>query len=243
LIASFLEQHVHNGGVDDVAEVLLGFLRTYGKNGAKIVKNNCVSCALGVADLGGGEFLTTLHSTRHLLTLCHSVYKLKLCFQLFGTAYGLIIKRLLDTELDSPTKFSILSLVIDAKRLSSERESIAAKSKLIRFYGWKKEKKGSNTSRSRKSLPPKRKEDFRPKNEFTDPYIQNYRKSRSGEILATKSKSQPTKSTHKERKRQKRSEIISHQKEILQRATKNRKNKKKQQRDQVLREFAISVIH
>ena len=228
--------------MDDVSEVLLGFLRTYGKNGAKIVKNNCVSCALGVADLGGGEFLTTLHSTRHLLTFCHSVYKLKLCFQLFGTAYGFIMKRLLDTELASPTKFSILSLVIDAKRLSSERESIAAKSKLIRFYGWKGKKKGSSTSLPQKQTPPKRKEDFRPNNEFTDPYIQNYRKSRSGEILATKSKSQLIKSTHKERKRQKRSEIIANQKEILLRATKNRKNKKKQQRDRVLQEFAFSMV-
>ena len=126
MIAFHIEQHLRDGGTDNPTELLLGFLHRYGRRKTDVIDRPFVSCQQGDADLSG-------------------VYRIELCVELFNLTYEKLRSCLVTKNIEGrKEKMSILAQIVDSARLHKEREGFIAKAKLIRFY----DTKGGNSQAS-----------------------------------------------------------------------------------------------
>uniref|UniRef100_A0A7S2P2B0 Poly(A) RNA polymerase mitochondrial-like central palm domain-containing protein n=1 Tax=Leptocylindrus danicus TaxID=163516 RepID=A0A7S2P2B0_9STRA len=222
MIAFHIERHLRDGGADNPTELLLGFLHRYGLRKTDVVDNPFVACEQGGADLSG-------------------VYRIELCVELFHLTYEKLRSCLVTKNIEGrKEKISIVAQIVDSVRLHKEREGFIAKAKLLRFYETKKggSPQSSGQKEPRKVVKSNEKKSGARKRTWAEDddeaeaerLIRGYKMRRGprGSLIPL----QRPDLIHK--KQQSPEEIL------LGRASKKRKNKKKQNRDKNLRHLARS---
>jgi len=229
LVSYHLEKHLALGGIDRPMEVLLSFFYRFGDSSKQKVINDI-------------RAFTTLNQ-RSLLFAdggeadLSAVFKIDVCSKLFGLCFNRLIRKI---ELRSKgVHVSLLESIVDSAKLISKRKLCLNKSNLVVQY--KKKQRDHFISRfdTGKVTP------------STKKVGHIFSKSDAGNGSLSRVGKRSVVNLSKSAIRSKRGSLIPKQRPdldakhadknvLIGRAKKNRKNKKKQNRDRALVEFAFS---
>ena len=253
LVAHHLEKHIATGGFDHTAEVLLSFLFRYGDIKGKQGSEGLIST------LNGQSFITTKDGGNADLA---PVFRIKDCVEVFGLCFLRLRRKLADAE---GAKGSFLSNTVDCAKLKNERDKSIVKSKVVetlrsstvardhpgkvtpgRRINFVFPRSSPNESKRRKAsaqvFPARESDTKRSKQESAfPPFSNNGSDEEADRLMAGYGLQRGPRGTIVPRNRPdveaKRPERNNPVLELFARASKNRKNKKKQNRDKAISEF------